>query len=108
VRDAARAILCVLDAPQEKVAHRVFNVGDTEQNFRKQELVELILKHVPDAGVEYVQRREDPRDYRVSFARIENELGFRITSTVPDGIAEIVHLIQSRIITNYDDPCFKN
>ncbi len=108
VRDAARAILCVLHAPASKVSRRVFNVGDTTQNFQKQQLVELILQHVPDARVEYVKKQEDPRDYRVSFARIENELGFRITTTVPDGIAEIARLIRSRIISDFADPTYKN
>ncbi len=108
VRDAARAIACVLEAPPSKVSQRVFNVGDTSQNFQKQQLVELILKHVPDASVEYVTRQEDPRDYRVSFGRIENELDFRITTTVPAGIAEIVRLVRSRIITDFADPNFKN
>jgi nucleoside-diphosphate-sugar epimerase len=108
VRDAARAIHLVLESPVSKVAHRVFNVGDTTQNFQKQHLVELVLKHVPDAVVEYVKKHEDPRDYRVSFARIQSELGFRLTMTVPDGIAEIARLVESRIITNFDDPRFKN
>jgi nucleoside-diphosphate-sugar epimerase len=108
VRDAARAIMCVLDAPEAKVARRVFNVGDTTQNFQKQQLVQLILEHAPDAVVEYVARQEDPRDYRVSFTRIKQELGFRITTTVPDGIAELVRLIQNRVITNYEDPGYKN
>jgi nucleoside-diphosphate-sugar epimerase len=108
VRDAARAIQFVLEAPVERVTHRVFNVGDTTQNFQKQQLVELILKHVPEARVEYVHKQEDPRDYRVSFARIQEELGFRLGLTVPDGIAELVRLIQGGIITNFDDPGFKN
>src|SRR5690606_8816202 len=82
VRDAARAIHAVLEAPPEKVARRVFNVGDTGQNFQKQTLVEMIRRHAPDATVEYVRREEDPRDYRVRFDRIQNELGFRITMTV--------------------------
>jgi nucleoside-diphosphate-sugar epimerase len=108
VRDAARAILAVLETPTAKVAHRVFNVGDTAQNFQKQQLVELIRKHVPDAVVEYVRKQEDPRDYRVSFARIQEELGFRISLTVPDGIAEVVRLVQSHILTDFDNPAFRN
>jgi nucleoside-diphosphate-sugar epimerase len=108
VRDAARAILGVLQSPGAKVAHRVFNVGDTTQNFQKQQLVDLIRKHVPDAVIEYVRKTEDPRDYRVSFARIQSELGFHITLTVPDGIAETVRLIQFGILRNTGDPNFKN
>ncbi len=108
VRDAARAIQLVLESPAAKVAHRVFNVGDTTQNFQKQQLVELIRPHAPDAVVEYVRKTEDPRDYRVSFARIQTELGFKITLTVPDGIAETVRLIQAGILRNFADPAFKN
>lgn len=108
VRDAARAILGVLQSSDAKVAHRVFNVGDTTQNFQKQQLVDLIRQHVPDAVVEYVRKTEDPRDYRVSFARIRSELGFHITLTVPDGIAETVRLIQFGILRNTRDPAFKN
>ena len=108
VRDAGRAILRVLESPEAKVAHRVFNVGDTTQNFQKQQLVELIRRHVPDAVVDYVHKTEDPRDYRVSFTRIQNELGFKITMTVPDGIAETVHLIKCGLLRNLADPAFKN
>ena len=108
VRDAARAIATVLEAPAERVAHRVFNVGDTNQNFQKKQLVELIRPHAPDAVVEYVHKTEDPRDYRVDFTRIRDELGFKITLTVPDGIAEIAHLVGSGILKDLANPAFRN
>jgi nucleoside-diphosphate-sugar epimerase len=108
VRDAARAIQQVLGAPAGKVAGRVFNVGSTAQNYQKQQLVELIRPYAPDALVEFVHKTEDPRDYRVSFTRIETELGFRITMTVPDGVAEIVRLVQNHVIRNLEDPSLKN
>jgi nucleoside-diphosphate-sugar epimerase len=50
VRDAARAMQLVLSSPAEKVAGRVFNVGSTDQNFQKLQLVEMIRPYVPDAG----------------------------------------------------------
>ncbi|HEY4245809.1 MAG TPA: NAD(P)-dependent oxidoreductase [Lacunisphaera sp.] len=108
VRDAARGILTVLESPEAKVAHRVFNVGATTQNFQKKQLVELIRKHVPDAIVEYVSKTEDPRDYRVSFTRIQNELGFNITLTVPDGIAEIAQLVKENVIGNFGEGKYRN
>ena len=70
VRDAARGIQLVLQSPAAKVRGRVFNVGATDQNFQKQQLVELIRPYAPDAVVEFVHKAEDPRDYRVSFSRI--------------------------------------
>lgn len=108
VRDAARAIQLVLSAPVEKVAGIVFNVGATDQNFQKQQLVEMIRPYAPDARVEFVKRAEDPRDYRVSFARITDGLDFKITRTVAQGIEEVAHLVRCNVIANYGDGRYSN
>jgi nucleoside-diphosphate-sugar epimerase len=108
VADAARGIAQVLAAPAERVAGRVFNVGDTAENYRKQDLVSLIKREAPGAVVEYVQKQEDPRDYRVSFTRISRELSFKVTRTVPDGIAEVARLVRDGVIRNFEDPVFRN
>jgi nucleoside-diphosphate-sugar epimerase len=108
VRDAARAIRLVLSAPAEKVAGTVFNVGATDQNFQKQQLVEMICPYVPDSIVEFVHREEDPRDYRVSFTRISEQLGFSITRTVSQGIEEVAHLVRSGAISNLRDGRYRN
>jgi nucleoside-diphosphate-sugar epimerase len=106
--DAARAVEAVLAASDESVAGKVFNVGSTEQNFQKQQLVGMILPLAPGASVEYVHRDEDPRDYRVSFEKIERELGFHTTRTVDDGIREVAGLVTSGLIKDFADPRYKN
>jgi nucleoside-diphosphate-sugar epimerase len=108
VRDAARGIAMVLQSPTAKVAGRVFNVGATDQNFQKQQLVELIQPYAPDAVVEFVPKAEDPRDYRVSFSRIAGELGFETSRSVPQGIAEIARLVNERIIGEFDHSRYRN
>jgi nucleoside-diphosphate-sugar epimerase len=108
VRDAARAILAVLDADPAAVSGEVFNVGATEENYQKQQLVELIRPCVPRADVEYVHRAEDPRDYRVSFTKIRERLGFEITRRVPDGIREVAALITSGVIADISHPSYRN
>lgn len=108
VRDAARSALMALEAPMAKVRNQAFNVGSTEQNYQKGQLVALIKAHAPDAAIEYVCKDEDPRDYRVSFAKIENELGFRITRTVEDGIREVAQLLHSGVIQDFNNPRYRN
>jgi nucleoside-diphosphate-sugar epimerase len=98
VRDVAGAVLHVLRAPVASVGGEVFNVGSTTQNFQKRQLVDLIRGWAPDADVEYVARREDPRDYRVSFAKISERLGFATTATVRDGVAEVAALVSAGIV----------
>jgi nucleoside-diphosphate-sugar epimerase len=101
VGDFSRAILTVLSQSKEKVAYNVFNVGDTEQNYTKKMIVDELLKLVPDGKIKYVKKEEDPRDYRVKFEKIRNELGFKISKTVPEGIDDILNCISLGII---DDP----
>jgi nucleoside-diphosphate-sugar epimerase len=108
VRDVARAVAAALDAPPEKVRNQVFNVGSTEQNYTKQQLVEMILKHVPAGKIRYVHKEEDPRDYRVSFARIERVLGFRTTRSVEDGVLEVMRLVRDGVLCDFDQPKYRN
>lgn len=98
VADLARAAALVLAAPREAVACEVFNVGDDAENFRKQDVVDAILRQVPGGVVRYVERQEDPRDYRVSFRKIRERLGFEVTKRLPDGIAEVKRAIELGLV----------
>jgi nucleoside-diphosphate-sugar epimerase len=89
VRDAARGILTVLEAGPDEVGGDVFNVGHSDENYRKLDLVEVITSEIPRGNVSYVHRDEDPRDYKVSFAKIHERLGFEPQMRVPDGVREI-------------------
>jgi nucleoside-diphosphate-sugar epimerase len=108
VLDAARAIQLVLSSPAPDVAGSVFNVGATDQNFQKQQLVELIRPYAPDAAIEFVHKTEDPRDYRVSFTRITNQLGFKTTRTVAQGIAEVARLVEENIVRDFAEGKYRN
>jgi len=108
VRDAARAITTVLAAPREAVAGQVFNVGATEENYRKLDLVEMVRKRVGEADVQFVHKEEDPRDYRVSFERIRDRLGFTITQRVKDGVNEIADAIEAGIFDDLENPMYYN
>ena len=108
VGDAARAIVMVLEAPEESVAGRVFNVGHSDENYRKLDLVGVIRERLPAADVRFVQRDEDPRDYRVSFERIRSELGFDPVMRVPDGVAELLTGLEERRFGAPFDPRFSN
>jgi nucleoside-diphosphate-sugar epimerase len=89
VLDAARAIALVLAADEAAVGWRVFNVGHSDENYRKLDLVEVMQARISTGEVRYVHRDEDPRDYRVDFSRVRNELGFVPERRVPDGVEEI-------------------
>ncbi|MDX6424526.1 MAG: hypothetical protein QOI67_1997, partial [Gaiellaceae bacterium] len=108
VRDAARAVTTVLGRAPGEVAGRVFNVGDSDENYRKRDLAELIVSRLGRGEVSYVQREEDPRDYKVSFARIREELGYVPSHQVSDGIDEIVGALEERRFGDPFDPRYEN
>ena len=108
VSDFSNAIIKVLESPREKVAYNVFNVGSTDENYTKQMIVDEITKQIPGCKIKYVKKNEDPRDYRVDFSRIKNELGFGLTKTVPEGIKEIKTIIRSGIISDPENQKYYN
>jgi nucleoside-diphosphate-sugar epimerase len=101
VRDAARAVALVLATPAERVAGQVFNAGHSAENYRKLDLVELITGRLGRGEVSYVHRDEDPRDYKVSFEKIRDSLGFEPLNRVPDGVDEIVGALEEE---RFGDP----
>lgn len=109
VRDAAQVIHLVLAAPLERVAGQVFNAGDSGQNYQKGQLVEMIRTQLNyETQVEQVDKQEDPRDYRVSFDKIRDHLGFSANRTVEDGIREVRTAIEEGLITDVDNPRYHN
>ena len=108
VDDLARAVVLVLETAEEKVRANVFNVGSTEENYNKGMIIEEVCKVVPNVKVNYVESSEDPRDYRVNFDKIKNELGYTITKKVPEGVKEIYTLLKTGIVTDSFGQKFRN
>jgi len=72
IKDVASAFLFMINN-YDKYKNEVFNVGLSNANLSKQELLEKIQSHVKDFAVSYNDYYEDPdkRDYIVSNAKIE-------------------------------------
>ena len=101
VGDAGRGVHTALEAPREAVAGNVFNVGHSDENYRKLDLVELITTRLGRGNVSFVHRDEDPRDYKVSFEKVRRELGFKPQMTVADGVVEVIEGLEEE---RFGDP----
>jgi nucleoside-diphosphate-sugar epimerase len=108
VRDAARAIACVLQSPVDRVQGAIFNVGDTAENYRKLDLVRIVQEQVGGFDVQYVHKTEDPRDYRVSFDRIQSRLGYKVSRRVREGVAEIAHVVRCGLFADQTTGRYQN
>jgi nucleoside-diphosphate-sugar epimerase len=108
VEDAADAIIRLMEAPIRSVAGQVFNVGSDDQNHRIRELGEIIQAHVPDVKINRNDEDIDQRNYRVSFAKFREHLGFTPQRTIADGIVEIKAAIDEGLISDYQDKRYSN
>ena len=108
VRDFSRAFIAVLEADETLVANEVFNVGATSENYTKKMLSRILSSTFPDADIEFIQKEEDARDYRVNCDKIRKVLGYDISQTVPEGIEEIKQVLQCGLIGNPDDKRYYN
>ena len=107
VRDVADAVAMTLEAPPEAVAGQVFNIGGTHENYRKLDIVNLLNDRFDEPSVRFVHKDEDPRDYRVSFEKVTDSIGFRLGRNVASGIDEVASLVCMNVV-DPDDPAYRN
>jgi nucleoside-diphosphate-sugar epimerase len=110
VRDIVAGILLGLRAPENAVRGEIFNLGEESGNYRKDQIVEIILKRLPEIAVRYKDLTfgGDMRDISVSFEKVRRVLGFRTQFTVDDGVREVLHALQDGLIKDPQDPRFRN
>ena len=107
VDDIAQAIVEVLYAPIQNVAGEIFNVGDDRLNFTLGQIAEKIRGHFPDTRIQEVEN-SDRRNYRVSFSKIRNQIGFTCQRTLDDGIREISAAFDRGTIADYQEAFYSN
>lgn len=100
IRDFARLIDLVIDADSEKVYFEVFNAGGEVNNFTKKMIVDTIASYIPEAKIKYVTNGSDPRNYKVSFNKVKDTLGFEPNYTVKDGIEELINAFKAGVYSD--------
>jgi nucleoside-diphosphate-sugar epimerase len=110
IRDVVRGVIMGLEADQKKIRGQVFNLGTDKGNYSKDEIVQLVLKRMPETVLEYKDLTfgGDMRDITVSFEKIKRVLGFDTTLTVDDGVREVLHALKSGLIRNPTDDRYRN
>ena len=103
VLDFARLINNIINQPKEKVDFEIFNAGGDENNFTKRGIVDLISSHINNARIKFQDHGPDPRNYRVNFEKLKNELGFEPKYSVEDGILEILSSLKGNVFSSFFD-----
>src|SRR5438093_1890675 len=89
VEDISRAFLAALAAPREIVHNEAFNVGSTQENYQIRDVAEIVREVVPGSEVTFADGAgPDIRDYRVSFEKLSQTVGFHTSWRVRLGSAD--------------------
>lgn len=98
VRDVVRAFELAMNAPTEKVAGEIFNVGSNEQNYQVFQIANMVKEQLPQIEILNVPDDPDKRTYNVAFDKIKNQLGYQAQFTARDGIREIVEALNYGVL----------
>ena len=110
VRDVVDAIVLSLSVAEERIRGQVYNLGSDHGNYTKNEIVDLVQKHVDRVKVTYkdLSFGGDMRDITVSFAKIRQQLGFEPKIDMEQGILEVRDALQFGVIKDATDGRYRN
>lgn len=95
IDDATDAFIYFL----ENKIHGVYNIGDTKLNLSKRQVCDTLKTYVPHLTVELQKEVNEPRDYKVSFDKV-NKAGFSTKRTLDDGIIEIKQALENQVFSD--------
>jgi nucleoside-diphosphate-sugar epimerase len=100
VEDAADVYVRCLEANLQAVGNQIFNVGSDEQNHIIDEVAEIIGTSLGGVPIARDNSNLDARDYRVSFAKLNQALGFAPLQTIAGAARSIFEKLQTGVIRN--------
>lgn len=103
ILDISQAIIEILESDTKDVSGEIFNVGSNSENYTKKMIVDVIKKKLPNVNVKYKEGGFDPRNYRVSFDKIVEKLGFKAKYTVPGCISTLINAVQNGIFNKVNE-----
>jgi len=86
-------IICRTIAKGASLDGEILNAGDNRNNHTKREIAELALRLIGRGSVQYVDKGSDPRNYRVSFDKVERLLDFSASRSIEDGLTDVSEFV---------------
>ena len=95
VQDICSAIRCAIEAPRDAIHNQIFNVGNTDNNYRVKEIAEIVGGVFPGCEVTFGSDGSDNRSYRVNFDKINSQLpGFECQWNAESGANQLKQIYE--------------
>jgi nucleoside-diphosphate-sugar epimerase len=105
IEDITDLYAMLVEAPQEKINGKIFNVGST--NYTVKEIAKMVNEEM-DAAVFIDTNITDNRSYRISSEKIKNELGFQPRKTIREAVKDIKEAFNLGMFPDPDDSTYYN
>lgn len=107
ISDMADAYIALLEAPDDKIAGEIFNVGFENQTVL--ELAETVQRVIGDDVKLVTTETNDNRSYHISSKKIADKIGFRTTHTIQEAIEDLRHAFEKGLLPNsFEDERYFN
>ncbi len=108
VEDGARAVVAILEAPEDGIAGEVFNVGFVDGNHTILEIAQRIAARIPGVRVALEPGRVDPPSYRVEFERLRERIGIVPDWNLDRGIDQVLRALESGEVHDFTETRHSN
>lgn len=100
--DVARAFLTVLEhEEQEKIQNQVFNISCESVNIK--DLAKIVVEKVPSSELEYVETKEDDRNYKVASDKARWLLNFTPKYNLSSGVSHMLEFIKKKQFIDWEE-----
>jgi nucleoside-diphosphate-sugar epimerase len=100
VEDAAEVYVRCIKANLQDVGNQIFNVGSDDQNYQIDRVAEIVAQALGGIPISRDHSNLDARDYRVSFSKLTQTLGFRPQQNIDTAARMILEKLNSGVIRN--------
>ena len=101
VNDFAKLIYNVINTKKDNIHFQIFNAGGNKNNYTKKMIIDYITSKIKNTNIIYNQNDSDPRNYKVSFDKVKDVLGFEPEFSVEMGIVELIEKLKNNSFSNY-------
>ena len=98
IADMAEAYLVLLNAPEEKVAGKIFNAG--YENQPVSQLADTVQSVVGQDVKLVTTSSDDNRSYHISSKKIRSELGFEATHTIREAVEDLCAAFDNNLLSD--------
>ena len=87
--------MTVLNSKNSKVKNKIFNVGSDKENYRIKDIIKELNKYIK-INYPTINQKDDERNYKVSFKKINRILNFNIKFNFKSSIKRLVKKYQKK------------